>query len=56
MNTAPKDPSFAEAVTELMRLSGWSKAEVLADPHSAYWAASGRLARCKNVVAAGERR
>lgn len=56
MNAAKKEPSFAEAVAELAHLSGWPKEDVIAKPHDAYWAASGLLARFKDVVVAGDRR
>ena len=48
--------SYSEAVAELVHLSGWSKADVIKDPHSAYWQASGVLARCRRIIEDGERK
>lgn len=48
------EPSFEEAVRELVRCSHWTRAQVLADVHSAYWQASAWLAKCQRTVEAGE--
>jgi hypothetical protein len=51
-----KEPSFAEAVAELAHLSGWNKADVIANPDDAYWEASGYVAKCKwRVIKRGEK-
>ena len=53
---APDKISYAEALAELVHLSGWSKADVVAKPHDAYWVASGVLARCRRIIEDGEKR
>lgn len=50
-----KDPSFALAVAELVHLSGWSKADVIRDPHSAAWEAAAWVQKCRRKVEEGQR-
>lgn len=47
-------PTYAEAVTELSRLSRWSKRDVKEQPRDASWVAYGWIARCRAVVEAGD--
>lgn len=48
-------PTFEQAVRELMRLSGWTRSEVVASPTDAAWESAAYIHRCRRIVDAGER-
>lgn len=49
------EPSFDEALRELVRCSHWSRADVKASPFDASWQAAAWIQKCRRVVEAGER-
>ena len=50
-----QEPTFAEAVLEMMRLSGWTRADVCDKPSDAAWAAAAYIQKCRRKIEAGER-
>lgn len=46
---------FDKALRELMRLSGWNRADVIARPSDAAWAASAYIVACRRAIEVGER-
>ena len=49
------EPSYAEAVMELVRCSHWTRTEVKAAPSDAAWQSAAWIQKCRRVVEAGDR-
>lgn len=49
------EPTYAEALIELARLSRWPRDDVREQPRDASWQAYAWVAKCRRVVEAGER-
>lgn len=49
------DLTYAQALKDLVYLSGWPKADVVAQPSDAAWAAAAYVQKCRRRIEAGDR-